>query len=80
MLIRDPKTNSLRARFGFGDESIRSSTRAVPLNGPRDIFYASISQGADLCLADIDVEKIRPHVPQWFRDLIKTRGWSCFQF
>lgn len=80
LLVRDQKTNGLRARFGFGhdaDEIVQKGFN-VPLNGPRDIFYASISQGADLCIEDIDVEKIRPHVPAWFRELLSTRGVVLF--
>lgn len=80
LLVRDANTKGLRARFGFGlqaDEIVRKGFN-VPLEGPRDIFYASISQGADLCIEDINVEKIRSHVPQWFRDLIQTRGLVLF--
>jgi eukaryotic-like serine/threonine-protein kinase len=80
LLIRDAKANGLRARFGFGhdaDEIVRKGFN-VPLTGPRDIFYAAISQGADLCIEDIDVEKIRPHVPDWFRELLTTRGMVLF--
>ncbi|HKO89277.1 MAG TPA: protein kinase [Burkholderiales bacterium] len=80
LLVRDPRSNGLRARFGFGthaDEIVQKGFN-VPLNGPRDIFFASISQGADLCIEDIDVEKIRSHVPQWFRELIQTRGLVLF--
>jgi eukaryotic-like serine/threonine-protein kinase len=80
LLVRDQKAGTLRARFGFGehaDEIVQKGFN-VPLNGPRDIFYAAISQGADLCIEDIDVDKIRPHVPDWFRELIHTRGLVLF--
>jgi hypothetical protein len=80
LLIRDAKANVLRARFGFGEEvdAIIKKGFTVPLNGPRDIFFASISQGADLCIEDLNLEKIRAHIPQWFRVLIVVRGMVLF--
>ena len=80
MLIRDPKTNSLRARFGFSEDVDPIINKAVPLNGPRDIFYALISQGADLCLADIDSKRSVPMFLNGSANLSKPGAWSCFPF
>ena len=80
LLVRDQRAGVLRARFGFGSDvnDVVKKGFAVPLNGPRDIFYAAISQGADLCIADLNAEKIRPHVPQWYRELIVAHGMVLF--
>ncbi len=80
LLVRDARAGVLRARFGFGGDvnDIVKKGFAVPLNGARDIFYAAISQGADLCIDDLDAEKIRPHVPQWYRELITAHGMVLF--
>ena len=71
---------NLRARFGFGEDvaEILRKGFAVPLAGPRDIFYAAISQGADLCIEDLGAEKIRPHVPQWYQELAAAHGLVLF--
>ncbi|HEY9381580.1 MAG TPA: HDOD domain-containing protein, partial [Burkholderiales bacterium] len=80
LLVRDQRAGVLRARFGFGDDvnDVIKRGFAVPLNGARDIFYAAISQGADLCIEDLEAEKIRPHVPQWYRKLITAHGMVLF--
>lgn len=80
LLVRDPRAAVLRARFGFGDDvaEILRKGFAVPLAGPRDIFYAAISQGADLCIENLGAEKIRPHVPQWYQDLAAAYGLVLF--
>ncbi len=80
LLVREPRAATLRARFGFGTDvaDIVREGFAVALDGPRDIFYAAISQGADLCIEDLNVEKIRPHVPQWYRELLVAHGLVLF--
>jgi hypothetical protein len=62
--------------LGFGVEADRIVQKGVsiPVHGPRDLFYAAVSQGADLCIEDIDAEKVRAHVPEWYRKAIDARG------
>jgi len=77
LCIRDPRANSLRARFGFGGDidDVLKAGFAVPLEGPRDVFYAAISQGADVCIEDADAEKMRQHIPEWLRERAAPRGF-----
>ena len=72
----DPREQSLRCRFGFGADAdtIRQNRVAVPLHGNRDLFYAAVVMGADLCIDDLESDKIRPHVPQWYKTAIGARG------
>lgn len=80
LCVRDPATNSLRARFGFGasiDEVLRKGF-AIPIGGTRDVFQAAIASGADVLIDDIDAEAIRAHVPDWFRKLVPARSFALF--
>jgi hypothetical protein len=72
----DPREQSLRCRFGFGTDAdlITQNRISVPLHGNRDLFYAAVVMGADLCLDDLESDRIRPHVPQWYKSAIGARG------
>jgi HD-like signal output (HDOD) protein/GAF domain-containing protein len=72
----DAGQRSLRCRFGFGAdaETIVDRRVCIPLDGARDIFYAAAVLGADLCIQDIESDKVRPHVPAWYRKGIGARG------
>lgn len=76
LFVLDARQQVLRCRFGFGadvERIVRKGT-AAPLGGARDIFYAAVVLGADLCIEDMNSEKVRAHVPQWYRDAIGARG------
>jgi len=76
LFVLDPRMQALRCRFGFGVDSDRivESGVCVPLNGRRDLFYAATVMGADLCIDDLESERVRQHVPKWYRDAIGARG------
>lgn len=69
LLIRDPATNTLKARIGLGQEAeqIVKKGFAVPLTPAKDIFHAALSQAADICIDDADSPKMRALVPEWYR-------------
>jgi serine/threonine protein kinase len=80
LCVRDAPTNSLKGRFGFGanvDEIIRRGF-AIPIGGTRDVFQASIANGADIMIEDVDAENIRAHVPEWFRKLLPAHSFALF--
>jgi HD-like signal output (HDOD) protein len=76
LFVLDPRQQALRCRFGFGAdaEAIVHKGMRVPLADARDLFFAAVGQGADLCIEDIGEEKVRPYVPQWYRSVIRARG------
>jgi hypothetical protein len=80
IFVRDPPRNVLSARFGLGAgvEDIVRSGFSIPLEAGRDVFHAAIGKGADICIEDIDGEKIRDYVPRWYRDAIHARGLVLF--
>jgi serine/threonine protein kinase len=80
LCVRDPAHNALRARFGFGadiDQMIKRGF-AVPLSATRDAFYAAISQGVDVFIEDVNGEKIKDHIPEWYRKLVPARSLVLF--
>jgi len=76
LFVLDGRMQVLRCRFGFGLDADRLVQAGVsaPLGGKRDLFYAAITMGADLCIEDLHSEKMRRHVPGWYRDAIGARG------
>jgi HD-like signal output (HDOD) protein len=76
LFMLDARQQSLRCRFGFGAdaEAIVHKGVSVPLDGARDLFYAASVMGADLCIQDVESDKVRPHVPAWYRKAIGARG------
>jgi serine/threonine protein kinase len=76
LFLADARGQSLRCRFGFGPdvEAIVQRGLAAPINGPRDLFYAAVTLGNDLCIEDLEADKVRAHVPAWYRDAIGARG------
>jgi eukaryotic-like serine/threonine-protein kinase len=80
LCVRDPAQNCLRGRFGFGqdiDQVIRRGFN-VSLTPTRDAFYAAISQGADVFIQDVNGDKIRDHIPEWYRKLVPARSLVLF--
>ncbi|HVY06287.1 MAG TPA: HDOD domain-containing protein [Burkholderiales bacterium] len=80
LCVRDPASNTLKGRFGFGsqvDEIIRKGF-CIPIGGSRDVFQAAIANGADILIEDTESESIRSHVPDWFRKTIPARSFAIF--
>ena len=42
------------------------------------MFFAALSKGADICIEDLDAEKIRAYVPDWYRSAVSARGFILF--
>ena len=80
LFVRDPQRGALYPRLGFGAniDTILRSGIAVPLDAGRDVFFAAMGKGADICIEDINAEKIREYVPRWYRDGIKAHGMVLF--
>jgi HD-like signal output (HDOD) protein len=80
LCVRDPAQNCLRGRFGFGPDIDQVIKRGfnVSLAPTRDAFYACISQGADIFIEDVNGDKIRDHIPQWYRKLVPARSLVLF--
>jgi hypothetical protein len=80
LCTRDPQTNSLRARLGFGADTDVIIKRGfkVPLEVSKDVFYGAVSKAADICIEDRESERIRAYIPAWYRDAVSARGFVLF--
>jgi len=80
LCTNDPRSNTLKSRFGFGEDIDGLVKRgfAIPLTGSRDVFYAALSKGVDICIEDLEAEKIRAYVPDWYRAAVSARGFILF--
>ncbi len=76
LFVAEAGKPSLRCRFGFGEgvDALVQQGLSLPTNGSRDIFYAAVTQGADLCLDDLDSAKVSTYVPAWYRTTIGAKG------
>lgn len=76
LFVADPARQALRCRFGFGEgvDALVQQGLSLPMSGTRDIFYAAVGQGADLCLDDLDAPKVSAYVPPWYRKSIGAKG------
>jgi eukaryotic-like serine/threonine-protein kinase len=76
LFVRESNGQALRCRFGFGadaDKHVKHGL-AAPVDGSRDIFYAAVVMGVDLCIEDLESPKVKPHIPEWYRKAIDARG------
>jgi serine/threonine protein kinase len=80
LCVRDATDSRLAGRFGFGADVERLIARGfdVPLAPARNAFYAAIASGSDIHIADVDAERIRDHIPQWYRQLVPARSLALF--
>ncbi len=69
--LKDPRSGQFRARLAFGeDKEARQAGFVFPMAGPRDLFYLSMENDADLMIADASSTKIRDLLPIWHRNLL----------
>ncbi len=80
LCVSDPRHSALRARFGFGHDADAVVRRgfSIPISQERDVFYAAVNQGLDICIEDINADRIRRHVPEWYRAALRCRGMVLF--
>jgi HD-like signal output (HDOD) protein len=71
VVLKDPRSGQYRARLAFGDDKqARQAAFVFPMTGPRDLFYLSMENDADLMIADASSTKIRDLLPIWHRNLL----------
>ncbi|WP_426195357.1 HDOD domain-containing protein [Massilia sp. DWR3-1-1] len=69
--LKDPRSGQFRARVAFGDDKqARQAGFVFPATGPRDLFYLSMDNDADLMIADATGAKLRDLLPMWHRNLL----------
>ncbi|MFM9886233.1 MAG: protein kinase domain-containing protein [Burkholderiales bacterium] len=76
LFVVDGTRQSMRCRIGFGQDAETFVKQAfmIPLDGARTVFHAAAGLGNDLSIEDIEADKIRPYIPEWYRKRMTARG------
>ncbi|QWR77950.1 HDOD domain-containing protein [Candidatus Magnetomonas plexicatena] len=76
--IRNPKTNAMEARFGFGSE-VEKIIRIFkfPLNNSEDIFNSSLTNNTDILVADSTLKDARSRIPDWYINTINAHSFTA---
>lgn len=79
LCIKDARSNSMTAKFGFGPEIEEIIHRfRFPLGGRKDIFDVALTRGADILISDIRDPKISGHIPEWFGKTVAAETFILF--
>jgi HD-like signal output (HDOD) protein len=76
LFVRDPRRGGWRCRLGFGDDAAALCDEGflLPAQTGRDVFHAALRKGADVCIEDVDAERVRAYVPDWFRAKVPAKA------
>jgi HD-like signal output (HDOD) protein len=76
IFIRDPRLNTMRARFGFGADVDRIIPRcSFPLAFAPDVFHVALEKGADIAIENTQAENIVQRIPQWHREAVSVTSF-----
>ncbi|CAG0952830.1 eukaryotic-like serine/threonine-protein kinase [Burkholderiales bacterium] len=79
LALRDPASNSILGRFGFGPDVSRVVARfRFSLAPGADVFSFAMSRGVDLLISDVDDAKIRQRIPEWHRRHFAAASFMLF--
>lgn len=76
LFVRDPQARCLVARSGCGAgaKALIGENLTIPLDKAKSVFFAALDSGADLAVEDIEAEKVRPYIPDWYRHRLSAGG------
>jgi len=79
LCLRDNQTNSIKARFGYG-EDIEGFIEhfVIPLNGQSDVFHVAFKNNVDIRIENTGDEKIRNKIPAWYHRKIASGSFTIF--
>ena len=79
LCIKDAKQNAMIGRFGFGEDINQTiKTFKFPLSYTPDVFHAALSKGVDILISDINEEKIKERIPDWYRKTVTAQTFVLF--
>ena len=75
-LVRDAKTSTMRARFGFGaDVDTLLPQFHFPLKFEPDVFHVAMEKGVDIVIEDVRADNIATKIPIWYHESVSA---ECF--
>jgi len=76
ILVRDGKSNSMRARHGFGEQvDVLLPKFQFSLKFEPNVFHVALQKGADIVIEDVNAENITSKIPQWYHQGVDAQ---CF--
>ncbi len=73
LVLREQASGLYRTRAGFGEPKAQFSFAA---QGAPHLFSAALTQGRDLHIADVQAERVKASLPEWFvRDFASSRSF-----
>jgi HD-like signal output (HDOD) protein len=74
--IRDLKTSTMRARFGFGADIDGLLPKLFfPIKFEPDVFHVALEKGVDIVIEDVSANNIASKIPQWYQETLQA---ECF--
>lgn len=76
LFTRDVRGENLLCRLAFGRDAEKYTSEQLPisLSAARNVFYGSLSRGADVAIQDVQSEKVAPLIPVWYTKKLNARG------
>lgn len=76
IFVRDAKGESMRARFGFGNDIDTLLPQLhFPLKFAPDVFHVALEKGVDVVIEDVTADNIASKIPAWYRNAVPA---ECF--
>lgn len=76
MLVRDLKTNSMRARTGFGqDIDTILPLFNFALKSEPDVFHLAVEKGVDIVIEDVTDISMSSKIPAWYNQLSDAKSF-----
>jgi len=77
--LRDKASNSIKARFGHGDELEKLiKSFQIPLAYEPDVFHIAFKNNVDIKIEDTLDSKIKDKIPAWFHNKIGSKSFVVF--
>jgi serine/threonine protein kinase len=77
--LREASTNSMIGRLGFGTDAQEAASRLrFSLAPSADVFHLAMARGADLLISDVEEQKIRARIPDWYRKKLGAGTFMLF--
>jgi HD-like signal output (HDOD) protein len=76
IFIRDPRTSTMRARFGFGagvEKLIPQCSFALAFEP--DVFHVALEKGLDIVIENTQADNVAQRIPLWHRQVLNARSF-----
>jgi HD-like signal output (HDOD) protein len=75
----EPNKKTMRARLGFGKKiDVVMSLFRFDFEKPGDVFGLAVSRGKDVSIHDVNDEKIRKRLPDWYLKVVSSQAFMLF--